>query len=192
MGNISIHAPPRGATRAKTALYCNHKISIHAPPRGATTVASTRKRLRNFNSRPSARGDADADVVFQRFHEFQFTPLREGRRLLPRLLPLRILISIHAPPRGATAGCAFFVPPAPVFQFTPLREGRQEMSAISQHFENISIHAPPRGATQRRVHASSSSSFQFTPLREGRRSGNGTGTKGGIFQFTPLREGRQP
>ena len=56
----------------------------------------------HFNSRPSARGDAR--LVEKRIHEGQ--------------------ISIHAPPRGATA-----VPApeglAPQFQFTPLREGRR-------------------------------------------------------------------
>ena len=34
-----------------------NKISIHAPPRGATAVSATMSRLRDFNSRPSARGD---------------------------------------------------------------------------------------------------------------------------------------
>ena len=33
---ISIHAPPRGATRPKGAAARNCPISIHAPPRGAT------------------------------------------------------------------------------------------------------------------------------------------------------------
>ena len=33
---ISIHAPPRGATEAIDAIVEAHSISIHAPPRGAT------------------------------------------------------------------------------------------------------------------------------------------------------------
>ena len=33
-----------------------------------------------FNSRPSARGDDGFDTYIQRVGEFQFTPLREGRR----------------------------------------------------------------------------------------------------------------
>ena len=56
---------------------------------------------------------------------FQFTPLREGRRKLFRLIFCNLSISIHAPPRGATR-C-----------FSPLRP----------FFHLISIHAPPRGAT---------------------------------------------
>ena len=77
-------------------------------------------------------------------------------------------ISIHAPPRGATM--PGFASGSPcLFQFTPLREGRQ---FVTPGFTGvpISIHAPPRGATGAcasllvRVVA-----FQFTPLREGRR-----------------------
>ena len=34
--NISIHAPPRGATEKLTAGAVAKTISIHAPPRGAT------------------------------------------------------------------------------------------------------------------------------------------------------------
>ena len=79
--SISIHAPPRGATPRKFQLKKTQRISIHAPPRGATaTLTPFRTRRRNFNSRPSARGD-------QRFRH------RAGGRD----------ISIHAPPRGATA-----------------------------------------------------------------------------------------
>ena len=101
-GIISIHAPPRGATNARKALISAQYISIHAPPRGATSWA----QLHHL-------------VV-----AFQFTPLREGRPACKRDGGGQLIISIHAPPRGATAlfpWLAFFSP--------------------------ISIHAPPRGAT---------------------------------------------
>ena len=55
---ISIHAPPRGATKGVMDEPRSRMISIHAPPRGATRVARLSCRaLRYFNSRPSARGD---------------------------------------------------------------------------------------------------------------------------------------
>ena len=80
----------------------------------------------HFNSRPSARGDrACRFLVFCGF-PFQFTPLREGRRMATSKGAVLYLISIHAPPRGATSGC-----PRACASF------------------GISIHAPPRGATQR-------------------------------------------
>ena len=77
------------------------------------------------------------------------------------------VISIHAPPRGATAIWREASPPTS-FQFTPLREGRQgtDRDYIAQIM--ISIHAPPRGATLFSISCGLSAKFQFTPLREGR------------------------
>ena len=54
-------------------------ISIHAPPRGATTTtARACSSPTYFNSRPSARGDMTL-VGRALDMQFQFTPLREGR-----------------------------------------------------------------------------------------------------------------
>ena len=101
-------------------------ISIHAPPRGATRHGGVQgAKSEYFNSRPSARGDGLAKVDHLVASQFQFTPLREGRRTCEGRPPCRVPISIHAPPRGAT-----------------------------KHIKNffayylISIHAPPRGATR--------------------------------------------
>ena len=101
----------------------------------------------NFNSRPSARGDAAAALDALTADLFQFTPLREGRHSPGRWGCQPNGISIHAPPRGATA-CAQL-------------QGRQQTyfnsrpSARGDHGRNprrcsrlISIHAPPRGATR--------------------------------------------
>ena len=123
--DISIHAPPRGATRASARQAActlfqftplregrramrgdsgtSDDISIHAPPRGATDRRFCRRPglLVHFNSRPSARGDGSM-----------------GNWCKP------IYISIHAPPRGAT-----------------------KENLLTMALEIISIHAPPRGAT---------------------------------------------
>ena len=188
---ISIHAPPRGATGPNGGIPTSLvTISIHAPPRGATIgqnaeerrgiyfnsrpsargdadlLPSARVRLRYFNSRPSARGDRNRPVLFRFLCLFQFTPLREGRHAAAVLDEIAD-ISIHAPPRGATGRrrCRMR---AKAFQFTPLREGRH----------------PHKPRCVCRV------IFQFTPLREGRR-GIGYGKlRQSTFQFTPLREGR--
>ena len=98
------------------------------------------------------------------------------------------VISIHAPPRGATAN----VKPLLLgdkFQFTPLREGRRATSIFpksscyfnsrpsargdvvamrKEYYQGISIHAPPRGATKKSEKNVICLLFQFTPLREGR------------------------
>ena len=142
-------------------------ISIHAPPRGATCRnMHCRLRSGNFNSRPSARGDAAARNCPDHHAGFQFTPLREGRPDCPAGAanaqhfnsrpsargdfaasesPGVGKISIHAPPRGATG---------------------QPHLPLGGH--RISIHAPPRGATRFDVLRGNAQLFQFTPLREGR------------------------
>ena len=55
---------------------------------------------------------------------FQFTPLREGRRINDVTRFAKLVISIHAPPRGATGVINIKGKPK-TFQFTPLREGRR-------------------------------------------------------------------
>ena len=64
------------------------------------------------------------------------------------------LISIHAPPRGATT-VILVLSGVTLFQFTPLREGRPYKRVRLFALTIISIHALPRGATvQRDLHFS--------------------------------------
>ena len=79
------------------------------------------------------------------FGLFQFTPLREGRRMSSSRSLYWTIISIHAPARGATVYSAL-LPKKHIFQFTPLREGRRGAAGGSGR-STISIHAPARGAT---------------------------------------------
>ena len=143
------------------------RISIHAPPRGATYIDCGNREARTFQFTPLREGRRDrlyadggraefqftplregrpaAGQAWRGYNRFQFTPLREGRQLMPVLMATFALISIHAPPRGATR------PRRDVFsgnkfQFTPLREGRQHIWRYIV-LCYISIHAPPRGAT---------------------------------------------
>ena len=121
------------------------QISIHAPPRGATERTGRRPKLvKYFNSRPSARGDFYCKFsIFCRV--FQFTPLREGRRLF-----------FCANPEGV-----------PDFNSRPSARG-DFRGASAYGIAVISIHAPPRGATVDSLMRTSVGRFQFTPLREGR------------------------
>ncbi len=210
---ISIHAPPRGATsrhRRRSAWAC---ISIHAPPRGATTL---RNQLPGspfyFNSRPSARGDKHSEPKLQQtayFNSrpsargdtvtvtdsrgrtaFQFTPLREGRLDCFRGAGDFRRISIHAPPRGATAGHDPAERGKPYFNSRPSARGDGN-GECPEADECISIHAPPRGATGSAQIKDAAIEFQFTPLREGRLLYFARRCTYEQFQFTPLREGRQ-
>ena len=144
----------------------------------------------DFNSRPSARGDR-----------------------MPAEKCWIKKISIHAPPRGATAAGAAGSPPADNFNSRPSARGDAAAEINSLRIGKISIHAPPRGATHRRhakpanhsisIHAPPRGAtstgrtmmrwitFQFTPLREGRQAALEDAAVAAIFQFTPLREGRR-
>ena len=100
---ISIHAPPRGATRVVSCHSVANPIaiSIHAPPRGATRLPPAPLRLEHFNSRPSARGDRI--LVLRVFHIADFNSRPSARGDQPPLKrQILVVISIHAPPRGAT------------------------------------------------------------------------------------------
>ena len=123
---ISIHAPPRGATCAAEIMDGNaafqftplregrrgryqrryarqRRISIHAPPRGAT--------------------DAYKQQV-ETEKKFQFTPLREGRLL--RSCTYHLQSNFNSRPSARGDGRTWYADYTyGEFQFTPLREGRR-------------------------------------------------------------------
>ena len=186
---ISIHAPPRGATRQASLARATWQISIHAPPRGATASSSAfsdslnlfqftplREGRRyqgtysyghgNFNSRPSARGDRLFRYAGTAAEHFNSRPSARGDAT-GYIGQGDKSISIHAPPRGATKRC-YMANMAWIFQFTPLREGRQRRSPNRHSSTPISIHAPPRGATfSRRERYASLSHFNSRPSARG-------------------------
>ena len=169
-GIISIHAPPRGATltdgrEAETPRFQFTPLreGRHAPERRGGT------QLPDFNSRPSARGD----------------PPRHGRRHAD-------LISIHAPPRGATCNAAVRELATIYFNSRPSARGDPALVEAGVAVRAISIHAPPRGATdewlarRNRLHH-----FNSRPSARGDHYDTLQVTILSTFQFTPLREGRQ-
>ena len=187
--SISIHAPPRGATRRCDERLEAHPISIHAPPRGATdSYIYMPLFILYFNSRPSARGDAHSAAVRCFSAAFQFTPLREGR------------------PPGKCG-----TPSRAAFQFTPLREGRHARHVGIEPTYYFNSRPSARGDITGGFITDDDGTFQFTPLREGRPPGTSALSRRTIsihapprgatvgkrrnstytpFQFTPLREGR--
>ena len=157
----------------RDALCCvggDATISIHAPPRGATRPAADQltSTISHFNSRPSARGDKAVRGSSNAKSNFNSRPSARGDAIRAILQSQGRTISIHAPPRGATRWLSIAINIL-IFQFTPLREGRRKArrsAASAYHFnsrpsargdiiaalleqarDKISIHAPPRGAT---------------------------------------------
>ena len=167
--DISIHAPPRGATMALSATKRKEEISIHAPPRGATHPAHASRREVRISIHAPPRGATKRCYMANMAWIFQFTPLREGRHggmairtagLEFQFTPLRegrpnmavnginsIIISIHAPPRGATAASARTGDRFAHFNSRPSARGDDDACIVDKRTESISIHAPPRGAT---------------------------------------------
>ena len=146
--DISIHAPPRGATSPAGDERRRIQISIHAPPRGATRAAERRRLHPRISIHAPPRGATPRPGKASGMH----------------------LISIHAPPRGATSAPRQGKRHAPYFNSRPSARGDNPDTTTGRD-NHISIHAPPRGATENRRSKSSTRVFQFTPLREGRRAG---------------------
>ena len=121
-------------------------ISIHAPPRGATDTWSKRANTpRYFNSRPSARGDWSMSYTTATPTKyFNSRPSARGD-VISRISTFGKIISIHAPPRGATLLMVLVVC---IGYFNSRPSARGDAQAANQpRPHQISIHAPPRGAT---------------------------------------------
>ena len=122
---ISIHAPPRGATSRKfTARKLTCHFNSRPSARGDLHRRAGRHERRYFNSRPSARGDCRACRTARTRFNFNSRPSARGDEVDGVYVNTKELISIHAPPRGATPETGMASTTA-AFQFTPLREGRR-------------------------------------------------------------------
>ena len=144
----------------------------------------------NFNSRPSARGDAPKWYCGDSANIISIHAPPRGATVHQNVLVFVKGISIHAPPRGATRRVAGSSRPRRISIHAPPR-GATVHGVCWGYWNLISIHAPPRGATATAFFAPVVlDAFQFTPLREGRQVGESCFATFGVFQFTPLREGR--
>ena len=169
--SISIHAPPRGAT-SRTSQRCwqrwkfqftplregRRRIGRSDVPCGLAFKSRPSERgdgfepveeeavPAQFNSRPSARGDGL--IRHAAFNTFgvQFTPLREGRQERTGCSGTSGR-SIHAPPRGATAGLRRISASGWTFNSRPSARGDGRCRTSASAARRTSIHAPPRGAT---------------------------------------------
>ena len=209
-------------------------ISIHAPPRGATPPdRKAPSTSTNFNSRPSARGDKRGGASTILAYYFNSRPSARGDWAVRRIAELEA-ISIHAPPRGATESelaelnkliISIHAPPRgatwlernsnyPIyFNSRPSARGdtpRHRKQQTKAYFNSrpsargdgnmrnvldiytISIHAPPRGATD--VDMTTARLYIISihaPPRGATLPGARSYRHSTKFQFTPLREGRR-
>ncbi len=122
----------------------------------------------NFNSRPSARGDAAIMASVAIAVDFNSRPSARGDS------------------QNKLSGVA-----SGYFNSRPSARGDVHPHIGRAVDVAISIPAPPRGATSRLPTLQASCRFQFPPLREGRPELSEKSGISKIFQFPPLREGRQ-
>ena len=162
--SISIHAPPRGATLLRelgrdagdfnsrpsargdtpgTSALSRRTISIHAPPRGATHKPDRATGASRFQFTPLREGRRATRSIWANLPNFNSRPSARGDFHLHLLAALQI-ISIHAPPRGATSGY-YVLGIVNKFQFTPLREGRPNYMAGLAERANFNSRPSARG-----------------------------------------------
>ncbi len=137
-------------------------VSIHAPARGATQAGDrqTRSRMR-FNPRSRTGSDGQEQEADQPDQGFQST-LPHGERHRSRADQGRdIMVSIHAPARGAT------------------KRSDDHLASLT-----VSIHAPARGATLSRGERAGEQGFQSTLPHGERRAPCRSGSRGLAFQST--------
>ena len=73
-GEVSIHAPTRGATIQDNTFISLQLVSIHAPTRGATDSTNEKdKRRRSFNPRTHTGCDVRSGISLPSFVVFQST-----------------------------------------------------------------------------------------------------------------------
>ena len=150
-GIISIHAPPRGATKSTGSLW-RYGINFNSRPsaRGDAPGCGFYRCAAYFNSRPSARGDEQAHLpAGGRLPISIHAPPRGATLRIRHEDGARYLISIHAPPRGATGNYLRRYQRRGYFNSRPSARGDVTLSAFKVN-SDISIHAPPRGATKSR------------------------------------------
>ena len=130
-GQVSIHAPARGATLdSRSGTTFVQLVSIHAPARGATGHAGARV--------------TSASV-------FQSTRPRGARRTVHRPNRSGLPVSIHAPARGATSSGRRCRVMRPWFQSTRPR-GARPMPSAAPASSKVFQSTRPRGA---RLHGNS-------------------------------------
>ena len=149
-------------------MFLPHTGNFNSRPsaRGDAPRSAISRRTRYFNSRPSARGDPRRSTGGEVRANFNSRPSARGD--FSRLANLSDMLFQFTPLREGRRAQFAGLRSALIFQFTPLREGRR-VRVWLEKCSSISIHAPPRGATLiGMIMPSPYAVFQFTPLREGR------------------------
>ena len=101
---IDVITPLREGRRQSGTMRTARPSYFNSRPceRGDKCLSGHGSQFAHFNSRPCERGDVGTVAAVDPLEIFQFTPLREGRLCLSPGGGQSVIISIHAPARGAT------------------------------------------------------------------------------------------
>ena len=122
---------------------------------------------------------------------FNPRPCARGDRARIDLRHPSLLVSIHAPARGATPGVLRILSSCQCFNPRPCARGDAAARSRRHRLEVVSIHAPARGATSStRSPSPCTASFNPRPCARGDDGDPKPGDWQPMFQSTPLREGR--
>ena len=144
---ISIHAPARGATKHAMMYLAKKLIFQSTLPRGErpTRIMTVLQRSKHFNPRSREGSDGNNAWYSASILISIHAPAR-GATLTGTPISGTRMISIHAPARGATY-IQDILKANRLFQSTLPRGERRGNGRITRTFTGISIHAPARGAT---------------------------------------------
>ena len=160
--------PRAGGDFPNLCRFFTFGVSIHAPVRGATDPRSNKRFHCMFQSTPPCGGRHRSKAIGIALHEFQSTPPCGGRHEALRNVepalefqstppcggrPINraptmgiIIVSIHAPVRGATGYTILLLLGCNVSIHAPVR-GATKADWLGNNKVCVSIHAPVRGAT---------------------------------------------
>ncbi|GAK53093.1 hypothetical protein U14_04352 [Candidatus Moduliflexus flocculans] len=126
------------------------RVSIHAPARGATNGAGVSWHVEQcFNPRAREGRDIGNSRSKLQIRLFQSTRPRGARHYFFDVYYISIIVSIHAPARGATCRERLQSSGMRTFQSTRPRGARLASCSSADSRTHVSIHAPARGATWR-------------------------------------------
>ena len=145
-GDVSIHAPARGATRTTAAPGTPGGWFQFTRPQGARHAAAMREALVMVFQFTRPQGARPLTLRRRRVKQRFNSRARKGRDEDGRQDGYEVRVSIHAPARGAT-GVTMNAQSVSMFQFTRPQGARRVTGLEAQIEMGVSIHAPARGAT---------------------------------------------
>ena len=143
-----------------------------------------------FQSTPPRRGRHAPSFVSTYSRLFQSTPPRRGRLEHGAPATQHLVVSIHAPAKGATCGALRARRPHRCFNPRPREGGDYSDAPILPSAETFQSTPPRRGRLDGGSSMSTGVEFQSTPPRRGRPEDDVFYVAYSRFQSTPPRRGR--